>query len=74
MDLVTFWKNYGRDLESLMRKAHDREANRLCEVIKQPNHHLFAEEKYRLEDLGTLKMILSVVINMNRDEKIDSQR
>jgi len=58
----------------LLDKAHRRESQRLADVIKQPNHHLFAEETYALQELGTLKMIYGVVININRDEKIDSQK
>ncbi len=73
MDTITFWKYNGRDLERILGKAHEREVSRLREVLKHDNHHVMDEERYALDDLSTLKMIRGVVINMNRDEKIDSQ-
>lgn len=74
MDVTTFWKNYGRDLETLLDKAHRRESERLAKVITQDSHYVLQEEKHAFEELIRLKMIYSVVIGMNRSDEVDGQR
>lgn len=74
MDTVTFWKHYGRELEEILDNAHKAEAKRFTDAILKGNHHITAEESHNFEKLRRLQMIRSVVINMNRDENVDSQR
>lgn len=74
MDPVTFWKHYGRELEEILNYAHKMEADRLARIIEKGNHYQLADEKYDFERFIRLRMIEGVVINMNRDEKVDSQK
>ncbi len=74
MTLETFWKNYGRELEEILGKAHKREADRPSNAIKDTNHYRMQEERDAIEDLCTLKMIYGEVVRMNNDDKIDSQQ
>lgn len=74
MDTITFWKNYGRDLEGLLDKAHKREVSRLQVALAHDSQYVMAEEKYAFEDLRRLKMIREVVIGMNRSPEVDAQK
>ncbi len=74
MTLINFWKNYGRELESLLNRYDKQESDRIAEVVKQSNHYILKEQTEAIDDLAKLKMIRTVVIEMNRDEAIDSQK
>lgn len=74
MNTVTFWKNYGRDLEGILDRAHKRESERIAKAVTQESHYVLQEERRAFEELIRLKMIYSVVIGMNRSPEVDAQK